>query len=177
MSRGDRFVIFSLSLLVAVLGWACTKRTERITTAGREPHALTPTASSDRPDGHASTLCPNDAVGAVTVISPTHCAVPREVFFGHAGCLSATSKPEPFIGDAGIVGMRLTGVRDTSVYGLCGAQNGDVWLSANGMPLTSPDQALEAYAQLRKAASLRMELQRSGRRIVLDIDFTSAGGP
>ena len=138
-----------LSFVMAAAAAACTKR--------RTSPAQTP--------------CPNDAVGAVTVIDPTHCSVPRDVFFGHDGCLTGGPRPEPVRNDGGAIGVRFTGIHPKDVYTLCGVRPGDVWIAANGMPLTSPDRALEAYATLRRAPSLRLDVLRDGHPVTLRIDF------
>jgi general secretion pathway protein C len=44
-------------------------------------------------------------------------------------------------------------------------QNGDVIQSINGFDMNSPDKALEAYAKLRSASSLDLNIERNGQPV------------
>jgi general secretion pathway protein C len=50
-----------------------------------------------------------------------------------------------------------------------GLQNADVLLSINGFDMASPDSALQAYAQLPRATSLDVRLERRGTPVSLQI--------
>ena len=60
-------------------------------------------------------------------------------------------------------GFKLYGVRDEYVQ--LGLRNGDVVLQLNGIPLASPEYALGAYAALRDARRIELDLERDGRPI------------
>ena len=68
-------------------------------------------------------------------------------------------------------GMRLYGIRRTSVAGALGFQNGDTILDVNGRSVATPDAALEAYSELRDADRLEVHLLRRGepRTLVVTI--------
>ncbi len=65
------------------------------------------------------------------------------------------------------VGVRLFGIRSNSLLGLIGLQNGDRLDSINGFSVATPQQALEAYAQLRTASRLEVTIERRGRPLVI----------
>ena len=68
-------------------------------------------------------------------------------------------------------GFKLFAIRPGSVFALLGLRNGDLVRSFNGLDMSSPDKALEAYATLRSAAEVKLELERAGTRIVLTYVF------
>jgi general secretion pathway protein C len=70
-----------------------------------------------------------------------------------------------------IVGVKMFGIRPTSLLGRLGMQNGDVLHSINGYDMTSPDRALEAYARLRSSDRLTVSISRRGARTNLDYNF------
>jgi general secretion pathway protein C len=69
------------------------------------------------------------------------------------------------------VGIRLFGIRDDSVAGLLGLKNGDRLQSINGFDMGSPEKALEAYAVLRRADHLTMQVNRAGKEVNVDLNI------
>jgi general secretion pathway protein C len=61
-------------------------------------------------------------------------------------------------------GLKLMGLRRSSVLGQLGLQTGDVLQSINGHDLKNPDSALEAYGTLRQAGHFSLTLIRAGQR-------------
>lgn len=61
-----------------------------------------------------------------------------------------------------IVGVRLFGIGNDTLLGILGFQNGDRLQRINSYDITSPDHALEAYAHLRTANLLVVEVNRRG---------------
>lgn len=66
------------------------------------------------------------------------------------------------------VGIRLFGVRQDSLLGLIGVENGDRLEQINGFDVASPEKALEAYARLRSADRLTVKVNRRGQPTTLD---------
>ncbi|MDC0746506.1 hypothetical protein [Polyangium mundeleinium] len=64
--------------------------------------------------------------------------------------------------DGKIVGVKLFGMRPSSVLATLGLQNGDLVLDLGGYALTGPDLALEAYAKLKGAKKVEMTIERRG---------------
>jgi general secretion pathway protein C len=67
------------------------------------------------------------------------------------------------------VGIRMLGMRQDSLLGVLGMQNGDVLQTINGFDMASPEKALEAYARLRTADKLTVQVNRGGK--VLNLDY------
>jgi general secretion pathway protein C len=70
-----------------------------------------------------------------------------------------------------VIGLRLFGIRPGSVLGTLGLRNGDRLESINGFEVASPEKALQAYAQLRNASHLHVQLQRVGKPLELDLNI------
>lgn len=77
----------------------------------------------------------------------------------------------PETADGKVVGLRLFGIRPTSLLGTLGLRNGDRLESINGFEVGNPEKALEAYARLRTAPRLHLSLQRSGHPLELDLNI------
>ena len=73
--------------------------------------------------------------------------------------------------DGKLIGVRLFGIRPSSVLSLVGLRNGDRLESINGFPIASPENALRAYAQLRTASHLRVLLTRVGQPLEIDLNI------
>jgi general secretion pathway protein C len=70
-----------------------------------------------------------------------------------------------------VVGIRMFGVRPDTLLGTLGMQNGDRLQTINGFDMASPEKALEAYARLRTADKLTVQLNRGGQNINLDYNI------
>ena len=69
--------------------------------------------------------------------------------------------------DGRIHGVRLFGLRSGSVLSALGFENGDTILRVAGLPIDSPDKALEAYAKIRSADVIEVDLERRGSSITM----------
>ena len=69
----------------------------------------------------------------------------------------------PVLVDGRPAGIGLHGIDPDSLAGVLGLQNGDCLLAMNGVPMTSPEQVLRAYAVLRAAHVLDVRLRRHGK--------------
>jgi general secretion pathway protein C len=70
--------------------------------------------------------------------------------------------------DGRMIGVRLKGVRPDSLLGAIGLVDGDQLEKVNGFDLTSPERILEAYARLREATHLTMQITRGGAPLNID---------
>lgn len=66
-----------------------------------------------------------------------------------------------------VTGMRLFAIRPTSIYAALGFLNGDIIHTVNGHPLSSPTQALDAYAAIRRAPEITLTLTRAKAPLTL----------
>ncbi len=65
-------------------------------------------------------------------------------------------------------GFRIFSIRPGSLYSKIGIKNGDVIKSINGISLSSPDKALQAYSRLQNARKLSLDIVRHGRTETLE---------
>lgn len=70
-----------------------------------------------------------------------------------------------------VVGIRLFGVRPDTLLGTLGMENGDRLQTINGFDMASPEKALEAYARLRTADKLTVQVNRKGQNMNLDYNI------
>ena len=73
--------------------------------------------------------------------------------------------------DGKVVGVRMFGIRPDTLLGTLGLQNGDRLESINGFNMASPEKALEAYARLRTADHLTVQVNRRGANQNLDYNI------
>ena len=64
-------------------------------------------------------------------------------------------------------GVRLYAVRPSSAFARLGLQNGDTIHAINGFSLASPDDAFNAYANVRNANNLALTVTRHGKPVTL----------
>ncbi len=64
-------------------------------------------------------------------------------------------------------GFALYAIAPDSLFAALGLRNGDRVQRLNGFPLSHPDHALEAYAALRKAVTIVIDLERAGAPVRL----------
>jgi general secretion pathway protein C len=111
------------------------------------------------------------AAGIILRTGEASYEIPRgtlEGTLGNPSLLSRAARIVPEIRAGKGAGLRLYGVRPEGPLAVIGMQNGDVITSINGLELTSPQKALEAYAQVRAASHLSVGLERNGRKVTLD---------
>ncbi|MCK5807734.1 hypothetical protein KAH37_01985 [bacterium] len=65
-------------------------------------------------------------------------------------------------------GFKIYAIKKNSIYRSIGIKNGDVIKSINGIELSSPDKALEAYSRLQTASKLSLDVKRRGETMTLD---------
>ncbi len=82
---------------------------------------------------------------------------------------SARIQPEQENGK--VVGIKLLNIRPDTLLGTLGMENGDRLQQINGFDMTSPEKALEAYARLRTADKLTVQVTRRGQLTNLDYNI------
>ncbi|MBN1337640.1 MAG: hypothetical protein JXB39_16935 [Deltaproteobacteria bacterium] len=107
-------------------------------------------------------------------LSSNHFAVAREVLDALAeepGALAELGRATPHRSSAGEGdGVRLTGIRRSSLGYKVGLRNRDVLHSVNGRTLLSQDQVLEAFRASSGASSVEIRLTRRRRQRTIRID-------
>ena len=68
----------------------------------------------------------------------------------------------------GVLGVKLLTIRPGSVLSMIGLESGDRLETVNGYEVGDPQRALEAYARLRQADMLTLEIARGSKKVTLD---------
>ncbi|MDW8245415.1 MAG: type II secretion system protein GspC [Sandaracinaceae bacterium] len=116
-------------------------------------------------------LDPSELDANIRQISETSFTINRslvEKLLANQSALLSAARVIPHEEDGRTVGMKIYGIRRSSLLGRIGLQNGDMLRSINGFDLTDPNSILQAYTQLRKADRLTLQLVRRGNPIALN---------
>jgi general secretion pathway protein C len=68
-------------------------------------------------------------------------------------------------------GFKLYAIRPGSIFARLGLQNADLIKTINGLEISTPDKALEAYARLRNSPELSLALERHGQDVTLNVQI------
>lgn len=123
--------------------------------------------------GGAGSVPPDIAKGIVRV-SATEFNVDRGVvdkILENQAELMRQARIVPEQENGKVVGIRMFGVRPDTLLGTLGMENGDRLQTINGFDMTSPEKALEAYARLRTADHLTIQVNRRGQNMNLDYNI------
>ncbi len=139
--------------------------------AAAEPAAgEAPPAEAEDTKGKATALDP-EIKSKIKKLSETEFEIDRtavDKILEDQSSLMRSARIVPEQKDGKTVGIRLFGVRPETLLGQLGLKNGDRLESINGFDMGSPEKALEAYARLRTADSLKIKLNRRGQDTTLD---------
>lgn len=119
---------------------------------------------------------PGDADSAaleagITQVSENRYTIERGLvdrLLANQAALMRTARVIPHEEGGRVVGVKLYGIRRSSLLGRLGIQNGDMMRTINGYDMTAPDSALEAYARLRSADRITINLNRRGSDQTID---------
>jgi general secretion pathway protein C len=92
----------------------------------------------------------------------------RDALIDGAGDLMRSVAVRPEKQGDDVVGLRIATLKPGAPLDALGVRAGDVLLSLDGIPLTSPDRMLQAYARVRTEERVRVVVQRDGRQLQLD---------
>jgi general secretion pathway protein C len=79
-----------------------------------------------------------------------------------------TARLVPHEENGAVVGMRVYGIRRSSLLGRLGVQNGDMLRSMNGFEMNDADAMLTALGRLRTANDLSLSVVRRGAPVTID---------
>jgi general secretion pathway protein C len=82
--------------------------------------------------------------------------------------LATSARIVPSIKDGQPNGFKLYAIRPSSYFAKLGFQNGDTITQFNGMDISSPEKALEAYSKLRSVSKITIEIIRRGQPVSLE---------
>lgn len=89
---------------------------------------------------------------------------------GNLGEVLKSARMEPRLVNGATDGFVIAMLQPGSLLSQMGFRKGDVVLQVNGMPLDSPEKALQIFQQLREARSLRVHVERQGQPSVFEYD-------
>lgn len=130
-------------------------------------------ASASPPARGAKPLDP-DLKKGIKQMSPTEFAIDRGVvdrILENQSELMRQARIVPEQENGRTVGVRLVGIKPDSLLGVLGMQNGDRLQTINGFEMANPERALEAYARLRTADKLTVQINRGGKNMNLDYNI------
>jgi general secretion pathway protein C len=137
------------------------------------PTAANPPPAVAIPQGGPPAIDPAISKG-ISRVSATEFNVDRGVvdkILENQAELMKTARIVPEQENGKVVGIRLFGVRPDTLLGVLGMENGDRLEKINGFDMTSPEKALEAYARLRTADHLTINVNRRGQPMNLDYNI------
>jgi len=130
-----------------------------------------PMASAGPPGRGGAGSVPDDIKKGIQRVSATEFNIDRGIvdkILENQAELMKQARIVPEQENGKVVGIRLFGVRNDTLLGVLGMENGDRLQSINGFDMTSPEKALEAYARLRTADHMTVSVNRKGSNMNLD---------
>jgi general secretion pathway protein C len=140
------------------------------TSAAPTPRAERPTRSRPLRSG----LDPEELERGIQQVSDREYAIDRSLvdqLLANQAALMRTARVIPHEENGTVVGVKLYGIRRSSLLGRLGIQNGDMLRTINGYDMSAPDSALEAYARLRGADRITINFVRRGQAQTLDYNI------
>jgi len=128
-------------------------------------------APAEAPPPKGAKPVPEDIKNKIQKVSDSEFHVDRSVvdkILADQAELMRSARIVPEKKDGKVVGIRLFGIRQDTLLGTLGFQNGDRLETINGFDMASPEKALEAYARLRTANNLAVKINRRGQSQSID---------
>jgi general secretion pathway protein C len=135
--------------------------------------APAPSASS-RPPVRGAPALSADLRKGIQAISATEFNIDRSVvdrILENQSELMRQARIIPVQENGRVVGVRLLGIRPDTLLGVLGMENNDRLQTINGFEVANPEKALEAYARLRTADKLTIQVNRGGKNMNLDYNI------
>lgn len=137
------------------------------------PQRATP-AQSSIADARKAGLSDEELDDGIEKISDTRFNIQRglvDKVLANQGSLMRTARVIPHEENGRVVGVKLYGIRRSSLLGRLGIRNGDMLRTINGFDMTSPDSALEAYSSLRSADKLTLAVKRQNNEMTIEYNI------
>lgn len=81
------------------------------------------------------------------------------------GCCPPDARIVPMFREGRALGFALVQIRPGSLYAKLGLVDGDIVRRINGLEMTSPEHALDAYARLKDTKTIVLDLERGGTAV------------
>jgi general secretion pathway protein C len=140
----------------------------KMSTAAKQAAAAKPT------DARKAGLSDEELTDNIEKLSDTKFKIQRSLVdkvLANQGSLMKSARVIPHEEDGRVVGVKLYGIRRTSLLGRLGVRNGDMLRTINGFDMTSPDTALEAYSRLRTADKLTLAVKRQNKEMAIEYNI------
>ena len=135
------------------------------------PQVAAPVVAAAEPPAAEGGVEASDLDANIQQLSETSYAINRSLvdrLLSNQAELMRTARVIPHEVDGRVVGVKIYGIRRSSLLGRLGVQNGDMLRTINGFDLTEPDSVLEAYTRLRSADRLSLNIERRGAPVSMD---------
>jgi len=112
--------------------------------------------------------------GGIACDAQHHCVVRRvvvEKWLADTEALAKSVRIVPSLVDGRPDGFKLYAMRPHGILTTLGFKNGDTLQTVNGYELTSPENALLAYMQLRNASEFAVRIVRHGEPLTLTYEI------
>ena len=129
-------------------------------------------------DSKAETVDPSLALGVpstgaddgleVRKVGENQYVIKRSDLMKLTGNLNALSRQARIVPARKENGFKIFSIKKNSLYRKIGIVNGDIIKSINGIELSSPDKALEAYSRLQSASKISLDVKRRGQNETLE---------
>jgi general secretion pathway protein C len=139
--------------------------------AAATPATTEPASPSATPSFYGSSLSEAELDQGISQVSDTKYNVQRGLIdkvLANQSELMRSARVVPHEENGRVVGVKLYGIRRSSLLGKLGLQNGDMLRTINGFDMASPDAALEAYSKLRTASDLSVSVVRRGNPVTME---------
>jgi general secretion pathway protein C len=136
--------------------------------------AAKPTRASKAATGRNAGLTNEELDDGIEKITDTKYNIQRSLVdkaLANQGSLMKAARVIPHEEDGRVVGVKLYGIRRTSLLGRLGVRNGDMLRTINGFDMASPDTALEAYSVLRTANKLTLAVKRQNNETTIEYNI------
>lgn len=140
------------------------------TPPGQPPPAAKPAAAEPKDAGS------DELDKGIRQVSETKYQVQRglvDKLLSNQAELMRSARVVPHEENGRVVGVKLYGIRRSSLLGKLGIQNGDMLRTINGFDMSAPDSALEAYAKLRSASNLSVAVVRRGAAVTMEYNIAN----
>jgi general secretion pathway protein C len=140
----------------------------------RPPAPVEKSKPATKATGRNAGLTDQELDDGIEKISDTKFNIQRSLVdkaLANQGSLMKAARVIPHEENGRVVGVKLYGIRRTSLLGRLGVRNGDMLRTINGFDMTSPDTALEAYSVLRSAEKLTLAVKRQNKEMTIEYNI------
>jgi general secretion pathway protein C len=144
---------------------------EAVATARTDLVVTPPAPAADGTGDVALGITAAEMESNIHQVSDTNYTINRTLvdrLLANQAALMSAARVIPHEEDGRVVGVKIYGIRRSSLLGHLGIQNGDMMRTINGYDLTDPTAVLDAYSHLRTADQISISVVRRGQPVTMD---------